>query len=756
MCPRSLLLLLLLAAAAAAPTPYVDRCPTPGAGRDDPPAVRLAWLRCAVRLGVDECDGTVPIAPQSDARRPCGGRDVTNGALGKLLVSGGNDTAGCMRALRSSGGAGATFTGQSWPAIWYEFGDRFNATDRAWIRAAIARGAAAYHGNSSGTWVRAGSGDAGVDVSYNNMYYMGMVNGILFGEIAGDGDATRHGYRLLENWLAYAQAADLHEFSSPTYYWVQINALYMGHLYARRPGARRIFSALLDHTWADVCANYFAPAQVISGPHSRDYDFLFGHGALGTHLYAQGLPGMTHMVCEDADSHCERADNAQNVFALLNMMHAAGDGDGDGDGYVVPAAIFNLTRAPVREVSGRFVGQRVDANGMQAAFAHRYNYVARGQYSIGSASQDYITNTHSKYYPCPQSKLLDIELGPERPVNMSRPLPAIVLVPDYLDAPYGHLHEPTTDKASHLAFHPGMVQRRNVLLATTAINTLDTLDGFQLDSNASAPRGDRWNGVSTSLTLPAAAGTVWIQPSQEPLLQPEPFTVPTVPFARRVNVGDTVGLAVGRGAVAIRVFVLDASAQQRRRRARGGAWPPSLPSSPPSPPLLQLKGDVEGLALGAIRLVGYHFNSSNVSSDRHAYVPYRPSKADTSLRWAALIKATGVPAGADAATRGRVVRGLVSEVAAAEISSTVGVDADGSAVWTASARIAAADSAADALELSVQRNLTCASAGGLRNQTVHTSWNCLVSRRVDGADVAVPRRLTINGAPAPPIPAGLP
>jgi hypothetical protein len=46
------------------------------------------------------------------------------------------------------------------------------------------------------------------------------------------------------------------------YYWVQINALYMGYLYARRSGARAVFQAILDHTWADVCASYFAPAQV--------------------------------------------------------------------------------------------------------------------------------------------------------------------------------------------------------------------------------------------------------------------------------------------------------------------------------------------------------------------------------------------------------------------------------------------------------------------------------------------------------------
>ena len=63
---------------------------------------------------------------------------------------------------------------------------------------------------------------------------------------------------------------------------------------------------------------------------------------------------------------------------------------------------------------------------------------------------------------------------------MIHPVPEITIVPDYLDCPYGHIHEKNTDKPSHLAYHPGMVQHRNVLLATTAINVQDTLDGYDI------------------------------------------------------------------------------------------------------------------------------------------------------------------------------------------------------------------------------------------------------------------------------------
>eukprot|EP01045_Picozoa_sp_COSAG04_P036024 COSAG04_NODE_8587_length_954_cov_0.768421_1_plen_239_part_10 len=236
-------------------------------------------------------------------------------------------------------------------------------------------------------------------------------------------------------------------------------------------------------------------------------------------IYAQGLPGSTNgsLMCEWNDTHCERNDAGQNVFALHNLMMK--------DGYRLPPHVMALASAETREVSSKFIGQSVDINGNMGKFAQRYNYVRNDSYTIGSASQDYITNTHTKYFPGPQDKLLDIQLGVAHQ-SMVRPLPAITLQPDYLDAPYGHIHEPMTDKPSHLALHPGMVQQRNVLLATSAINVQDTLDGFAL--KPSSPNdGMEWNSVSTSIVLPLAARTIWIAAPHSPT--PKPFTIPDSP-----------------------------------------------------------------------------------------------------------------------------------------------------------------------------------------------------------------------------------
>jgi hypothetical protein len=94
----------------------------------------------------------------------------------------------------------------------YEYGGSFNTTTKAWLLDHIKTAAVAFHGNATHSASRAGAGDVGTDVSYNNMYYMAMVNGILFGEIAGDKTATETGYQLLQNWLTYAQSADIHEY----------------------------------------------------------------------------------------------------------------------------------------------------------------------------------------------------------------------------------------------------------------------------------------------------------------------------------------------------------------------------------------------------------------------------------------------------------------------------------------------------------------------------------------------------------------
>jgi hypothetical protein len=89
-------------------------------GRADDEATRIRYLKRAMQLLHDQCEGKAPLTPYSDMRLPCAGRDLVDGALGKLLVSDGADTEGCMSWLRKPGaGSPSSFGGQPWPAIWY-------------------------------------------------------------------------------------------------------------------------------------------------------------------------------------------------------------------------------------------------------------------------------------------------------------------------------------------------------------------------------------------------------------------------------------------------------------------------------------------------------------------------------------------------------------------------------------------------------------------------------------------------------------
>ena len=64
-------------------------------------------------------------------------------------------------------------------------------------------------------------------------------------------------------------------------------------------------------------------------------------------------------------------------WLLLRASGVLGLGSGY-DGYAIPADIYALAQAPVREVSAKFIGRSVTANGNEERFSQRYNYVVRG------------------------------------------------------------------------------------------------------------------------------------------------------------------------------------------------------------------------------------------------------------------------------------------------------------------------------------------------------------------------------------------
>ena len=133
--------------------------------------------------------------------------------------------------------------------------------------------------------------------SYTNIAIMNAANLILLGEARERRDVFEEGRKRLDAFTLDVALFGVHEYASPTYTAVDIVNLHRLHAYVRDPAVRDHAERLLKLFWTDVCASSFAPAGRLAGPHSRDYDYLYGMGGVSSLLRTVGvaapLPGST-------------------------------------------------------------------------------------------------------------------------------------------------------------------------------------------------------------------------------------------------------------------------------------------------------------------------------------------------------------------------------------------------------------------------------------------------------------------------------
>jgi len=353
-----------------------------------------------------------------------------------------------------------------------------------------------------------------VPVSYTNIFLMKTVNMMLIGEAVGDAEAASDGYSMLDQWIEYTRQAGIHEFDSPTYYSVDLNSLVMGYRYAARAEVRAKFKAALDYFWTDIAANYFAGRQDLAGAHSRDYDFLTGDGRLLLHMYLEGLRDWPYTAKPDLET----------VYVIENEA---------ANGYRPDAKI--LARA---EVAERTVLSRWDMNPDR----DRYTYLTP-ELAIGYANGAYNA----------QDKMIAVELA-----SAKENFPAITVVPDATDQPYGKLKSKDRsghNKPKHFALHPTIVEDKGTLTAV-----------LNLDKSA--------EGVATNIILPAKADRIML--NGESVRADQPFSKAGGPDA-------VIGVREGNAGVAIRIFHADGEK-----------------------PGFVLQADREGLRWGAARYTVYH------------------------------------------------------------------------------------------------------------------------------------------------------
>jgi len=189
---------------------------------------------------------------------------------------------------------------------------------------------------------------------YTNIFLMKTWNAIAIGEATGRPDLADEGYAMLDRWLAYTLENGIHEYNSPTYYGTDLDSLGLMARFAKRDDGKRKAEAALRLVWTDIAANWFEPCQRLGGAHSRDYDYLTGHGYLDQHLRMLGwIPSTPPFV----------------PSAFLELCR-----------WNLPAEV----RQPSVSAVPRIVHQRFGPNPWERAT----HYVGR-RFSIGSAGHDY-------------------------------------------------------------------------------------------------------------------------------------------------------------------------------------------------------------------------------------------------------------------------------------------------------------------------------------------------------------------------------
>jgi hypothetical protein len=387
-----------------------------------------------------------------------------------------------------------------------------------------------------------------VPVSYTNIYLMKTVNLILLGEAIGDDSAVADGRAQLDTWIDYTRTHGISEYASPTYAEVQINSLLNGYRCTRLPDVKLKLAAALDYLWSDAAARFFAPGDVMAGPHSREYDFLRGTGTIGWLYWITGL----------ADAPPPRTLFADGYATYVNEVE---------NGYRPSDEILGLAR-----LNERIVKSRWD----QLPGTDTYLFI----------TPDFAVGSSSAYYAA-QNRELAVDLGDSRPV---KPV-AITVSADTLDNPYGTAM--VKDRSGH---------NKPIRIRTDTASVQDRGTALALFNIPPEATKTPMESLATNILIPLIADRIalngnTVQFPPEALGAPFPKNGgPPAPVVERLQSwsipahrDDVLGIRYGNAGVAVRIFEADGA---------GGVGPE-----------LELKCD--GFSGGAGRLAVYHYRGES-------------------------------------------------------------------------------------------------------------------------------------------------
>jgi len=127
-----------------------------------------------------------------------------------------------------------------------------------------------------------------VNWTYTNIYLLDVQNSILGGRLLAVDAVRERGEDRLHAWAERTKEAGApHEFNSPTYSAVQINALAAIAQFAENEAIGKLALEMEQFVWRHVARYWHAPTMQLGGPHSRAYrrDVTGAPGFLKVVLY---------------------------------------------------------------------------------------------------------------------------------------------------------------------------------------------------------------------------------------------------------------------------------------------------------------------------------------------------------------------------------------------------------------------------------------------------------------------------------------
>ena len=126
-----------------------------------------------------------------------------------------------------------------------------------------------------------------VEPGYTNIFLTHTWNLLALGDLAGP-DAITEGEAAWREWRAFTRMRGVTEFVAPTYLGVDLDALALVADHAPSWETRAEAEGALGYVWRSAACHWLPVAQRLTGPHARDYDWLFGRGYADEHLVEAG------------------------------------------------------------------------------------------------------------------------------------------------------------------------------------------------------------------------------------------------------------------------------------------------------------------------------------------------------------------------------------------------------------------------------------------------------------------------------------